>query len=182
MSQIQNPAAAGGGRGGSGNAGRTADDVYRRLAPVVLGYLRAQGALEPEDLLGDVFVRVVKGLPRFRGDDAALRRWVFTIAHARIIDARRRSARRRVVFVAEPESLTGDTISDGALPDPDLVRALAALTPDQRDVVALRFVADLAIRDVARLTGKRPGAVKALQARALDRLAVVLSDVPAPHS
>ena len=44
---------------------------------------------------------------------------------------------------------------------------LAVLSPDQRDVVLLRIVADLSVEDVARLLGKREGAVKALQHRAL---------------
>jgi RNA polymerase sigma-70 factor (ECF subfamily) len=44
------------------------------------------------------------------------------------------------------------------------------LTDDQREVVVLRFVADLAVKDVARILGKRQGAVKMLQARGLERL------------
>ena len=47
---------------------------------------------------------------------------------------------------------------------------LAVLSPDQRDVVLLRIVADLSVEEVARLTGKREGAVKALQHRALAAL------------
>jgi len=69
-------------------------DLYRQLAPAVLGYVRSQGAAEPEDLLGEIFLQVVRDIGRFRGDEAALRRWVFTIAHHRLIDARRRSQRR----------------------------------------------------------------------------------------
>jgi RNA polymerase sigma-70 factor (ECF subfamily) len=44
------------------------------------------------------------------------------------------------------------------------------LSDDQREVVVLRFVADLAVKDVARIVGKRQGAVKMLQARGLERL------------
>ena len=47
---------------------------------------------------------------------------------------------------------------------------LAVLSPDQRDVVLLRIVADLSVEEVARLLGKREGAVKALQHRALAAL------------
>src|SRR3954471_6694243 len=69
-------------------------DLYRELAPAVLGYLRGSGAAEPEDLLGDVFVAVLRGLPNCGGDPAAVRRWVFTVAHHRLIDERRRRTTR----------------------------------------------------------------------------------------
>ena len=54
---------------------------------------------------------------------------------------------------------------------PELVRALGRLTAEQREVVALRFVADLPIDAVAALTGRKANAVKALQHRALEALA-----------
>ena len=47
---------------------------------------------------------------------------------------------------------------------------LAVLSPDQREVVLLRIVADLSVEEVARLLDKREGAVKALQHRALAAL------------
>ena len=157
-----------------------AADLYRRFAPAVLGYVRSQGAAEPEDLLGEIFVQVVRDLPRFRGDDAAVRRWVFTIAHHRLVDAHRRSARR-------PTLVTDPLPERAAVPppdpfDPDLIRALAALTADQREVVALRFVADLPIDAVTAVTGRSRGAVKALQHRALERLGEQLGEGWSPLS
>src|SRR5215207_2826438 len=68
--------------------------AYRDLAPAVLGYLRAQRARDPEDLLGEVFLQVTRDISRFRGDRDDLRRWVFTIARHRLIDDYRRRARR----------------------------------------------------------------------------------------
>lgn len=142
--------------------------LYRQLAPAVLGYLRAQQVPDPEDTLGEVFVQVVRDLPRVRGDDAAVRRWVFTLAHHRAVDAHRRRHRR-------PESLVADAPDRpepaGPAPlDRALLDALGRLTDDQRAVVALRFVADLPLEVVAEVLGRRVGAVKALQHRALARL------------
>jgi RNA polymerase sigma-70 factor (ECF subfamily) len=146
-----------------------AGEAYRRLAPAVLGYLRAQGAPDPEDLVGEVFLNVARDLPRFKGDDDALRRWVFTIAHNRLLDARRRAARRpQTARVPLPE-VASPPPADPL--DPDLVAALSTLTPEQREVVVMRFVADLSLDDVARITGRKVGAVKALQHRALEMLA-----------
>ena len=164
--------ADGGGRGRSvfrRGPRREAGDVYRALAPAVLGYLRAERAPDPDDVLGDVFVHVVKDLPRFRGDDAALRRWVFTIAHHRLVDARRRSQRRPALSDASVPDRSAGPESAGPV-DPALLAALARLTPEQREVVVLRFVADLPTDAVAKLTRRSPGAVKALQHRALATL------------
>jgi RNA polymerase sigma-70 factor (ECF subfamily) len=143
--------------------------VYRALAPAVLGYLRARGAREPEDLLGEVFLQVARDLGRFEGDDAALRRWVFSIAHNRLIDeGRRRERRPRTVG---PEHLPDHAAADDPEPsDPELLAALANLTSEQQEVLTLRFVADLPIEQVAGIMRRRVGAVKALQHRALENL------------
>jgi RNA polymerase sigma-70 factor (ECF subfamily) len=154
--------------------------VYRDLAPSVLGYLRSQGASDPEDLLGETFLQVVRDVRRFRGDEAALRRWVFTIAHHRLIDARRRSRRRPALAESPVPELPAAATPEPF--DPQLVEALAALTAEQRDVVTLRFVADLPIEAVAAVTGRSPGAVKALQHRALDALARQLGQGWSPVS
>ena len=55
--------------------------LYRDLAPAVTGYLRLHGAAEPDDLASETFIGVFTSLSGFAGDEAALRGWVFTIAH-----------------------------------------------------------------------------------------------------
>lgn len=150
-----------------------AGDVYRALAPAVLGYLRAQGAREPEDLLGEVFLQVTRYLPRFRGDESDLRRWVFTIARHRLVDDQRRRARRPQIASTQVPDLEAPPPA-GPL-DSDLVAALGRLTPEQREVVVLRFVADLSLEEVADVVKRNVGAVKALQHRALATLARILT-------
>lgn len=153
---------------------RDPGDVYRELAPAVLGYLRSQHVDDPEDVLGEVFHGVARDLARFQGDAAALRRWVFTIAHHRLVDDRRRRSARREELRSEPPEREAPPSPRPI--DPDLLDALRRLTPDQREVVALRFVADLPLRHVAEITGRPVGAVKALQARALANLRNLLAD------
>ena len=152
---------------------RDAATVYTELAPAVLGYLRAQRVPDAEDLLGEVFVQVARDVHRVRGGDESVRRWVFTVARHRVIDEARRRARR--------PPLSGEPVPDIAAPpqedtlDPALAAALDELTPDQREVVVLRFVADLSLTDVARITRRPVGAVKSLQHRALSQLSVAVS-------
>ena len=68
--------------------------LYRDLSPAVSGYLRLHGAAEPDDLASETFIGVFTGLAGFSGDEDALRAWVFTIAHRRLVDDWRRSSRR----------------------------------------------------------------------------------------
>jgi RNA polymerase sigma factor (sigma-70 family) len=147
-------------------------EIYDDLAPVVLGYLRANRAPDPEDVLGEVFLQVARDISRFEGDDRGFRSWVFTIAHHRLIDARRHSARRPVELTAEPPEPRGraDDAADEALrkiSSKEVQRVLATLSEDQRAVLLLRVIGDLSIEEVAKAVGKRPGAVKALQRRGL---------------
>jgi RNA polymerase sigma-70 factor (ECF subfamily) len=151
----------------------TAGDAYRALAPHVLAYLRAQRVGDPEDILGEVFLQVARDIKRFEGDAAGLRRWVFAIAHNRVLDARRRQARRPQISHGDvPERSDGTPLPEAL--DPVLLAALASLTADQREVVLLRFVADLSLEDVAKLTKRNVGAVKALQHRGLENLGRIL--------
>jgi RNA polymerase sigma-70 factor, ECF subfamily len=153
--------------------------VYRDLSAAVLGYLRAAGAADPEDTLGEVFLQVARDLTGFRDadDPEALRRWVFTIARNRVLDAARRARRQPTVVPGDVPEREAPPVEDDI--DPALVAALRALTDDQREVLALRFVADLALDDVATLTGRSVGAVKALQHRALENLRSAVSpEVP----
>lgn len=162
-------------------AARRGDDpawarLYGQLAGPLLGYLRGQGANDPEDLVGEVFLDVVRGLPRFDGDEAGFRAWVFTIAHRRLTDQRRTRGRRRTdpVDTADLEaampavSLEPDVI--GRLTTEAVVTLLRTLTDDQREVLLLRLVGGLTTVEVAHLTGRDPEAVKGLAKRGLAQL------------
>jgi RNA polymerase sigma factor (sigma-70 family) len=152
-------------------------DLYRGSAPAVFGYLRARGASEPGDLLGEVFLQVVRDLHRFRGGEREFRAWVFRIAHNRLVDDVRRRRRRPNEEPIEDFAAEGARVADGeeealaALADQHVRRIFSHLSPDQQSVLLLRILGDLTVEQVARVLGKRPGAVKALQRRGLATLA-----------
>ena len=155
--------------------------LYRELQPRVLRYLAAREPREAEDLASDVWLDVARGLGRFRGDEVGFRAWVFTIARRRLLDLNRKAAvRGRTALPPEligGERIAGD-VEDEAIAALETERAIAriaTLPKDQADVVLLRVVADLGVADVARIVGKRPGAVRALQLRALRNLARTIS-------
>ena len=66
------------------------EQLYRAMAGQVSSYLRWHRATDPDGLTNDVFAQVHRNLPRFTGDEQGFRSWVFTIAHHRMIDDRRR--------------------------------------------------------------------------------------------
>lgn len=148
--------------------------LYDDLAPVVTGYLRLHGAAHPDDVASETFIGVFRNLPQFTGDEDAFRSWVFTIAHRRLLDERRRAARRPPTRAIDLEpQIEGGNVEDDALVglgDQWVRDVLAHLTDDQRDVLLLRVVADLSVDQTAAAMGRRPGAVRALQHRAVKAL------------
>lgn len=148
--------------------------LYGELAGPVLGYLRRQGSRQAEDLLGEVWLQIARNIGTFEGDEAGFRSWVFTVAHHRVIDERRRRTRKPEELVAdvdEPGSwdLTAETAIDRVATD-RVQEMIERLVPAQRDVLLLRIVGGLTIPEIAEALGKRVGAVKALQRRGLEAL------------
>lgn len=149
--------------------------IYRKLAPSVAGYLRAQGAGEPEDLTGEVFLQVIRAARSFRGEGTAFRSWVFSIAHNKLIDDRRRRIRRPAspVWSHPEDSLAPGNVEDEALQNLSVGRVrrlIEQLTPDQAEVLLLRILGGMSLPEVARTVGKSLTAVKALQRRGLASL------------
>lgn len=151
-------------------AGWAFERLWRSLAPSVAGYLRTQGAEDPDGLTSEVFLGVFKGIRAFSGDEKEFRTWVFTIAHRRLVDDHRRRSRRprHEPLDDGDHSITVESAEADALRRLSIERVEAlceGLVPDQRDVVLLRIVGGLTVDEVARTIGKSPGAVKALQRR-----------------
>ncbi len=156
-------------------AGWAFEVLYRDLSPVVTGYLRLHGAAEPDDLASETFLGVFTGLATFRGDEEALRSWVFTIAHRRLIDDWRRRSRRPQLTDddADLALLPGGDAEEDALMrvgTEDVHQMCAGLPDDQRSVLLLRVLADLTVEQVAGVMGRSVGSVKALQRRGLRTL------------
>src|SRR5690349_20119683 len=61
-------------------------EIWQRHAAAVTGYLRGRGSAEPDDMTSEVFLAVFERLRVFHGDDVALRSFVFTIAHHKMVD------------------------------------------------------------------------------------------------
>jgi len=153
--------------------------LYERHMPAVHRYLRLQLG-DPhlaDDLTQDVFVNAFRaiGRLRWRGD---VRPWLVRCARNRLVNHYRDTARRPADPLAAPTSdhqaprpsaaATRDFDSlEARLELAQAVAALDALTSAQREVLALRFGAELSVAETAHATGRTQSAVKQLQAAAL---------------
>ena len=149
--------------------------LYEDLVRPVAAYVRARGVRDVDDLTSEVFLAVFTSVGRFTGGQEQFRSWVFTIARRRLVDHWRSSSRTVPQEPYEPDDDDRSTESAenqalDALGEERTLQLLARLTDDQREVLVLRIVADLTVEQVAEVVGKRPGAVKALQRRALSTL------------
>jgi RNA polymerase sigma-70 factor (ECF subfamily) len=156
-------------------------ELFRAYQPPLLRYLRAQEPSMADDLASEVWVSVARQMQRFVGDEAGFRSWLFTIGRCRLIEHRRKAARRRTDPM--PDDLLDAAMERGLDGDPavlvldrlgvrDAIDTLIAdLSPDQAEAVLLRVVAGLDVTEVARIMDRSPGSVRVLCHRALRRLA-----------
>ena len=154
--------------------------LWRDANPALLRYLRVLAPENAEDIAAETWMHVIRGLPRFVGDESAWRAWLFTTARRRLID----QARLHKRHPAEPL----DDIGPGEMPSaPDAAQvamdniatesalALVARLPSQQaEVIMLRVVAGLDTEAVATLLGKSPGNVRVIAHRALKKLESLL--------
>jgi RNA polymerase sigma-70 factor (ECF subfamily) len=155
----------------------TFEQLYRAISPRLHRFVRRAEPSEADDISAEVWLSMIRYLPWFRGDAAGFEALVFTIARRRIVDHRRRRARRRTEPVSidslpeqagdeEPELQAIDQLCTRAALH-ELIRLLPAA---QVDVVVLRVVHGLPVERVAAMLGRSAGNVRILQHRALKRL------------
>jgi RNA polymerase sigma factor (sigma-70 family) len=154
--------------------------LWRDYAPAVAAFLRARGSRDPDDLTSEVFLAVFDQLARFTGGEPEFRSFVFSIAYRRLTDELRRRSRRGDTAEWSPQNdprraPSAEEVAHARQGDASALDLLDGLPEDQRNVMVLRIVADLTVEQVADALGKRPGAVKALQRRALESLRKNLS-------
>lgn len=150
--------------------------LWRELQPRLLRYLRVLGCADPDDVASETWLQIVRDLDTFEGSEEDFRRWLFTVARNRAIDAGRARQRRRTTAMAPAFDGMADErpVEDQAL---DLIsarqaaRMLTQLPDYQAEVVALRVLAGLDAPAVASILGKSPGAVRVALHRGLRALA-----------
>lgn len=150
-------------------------------------WLRVRDHALAEDLTGEVFMRMVAELPRYQNRDLPFRAWLYRIAHNLVVDNYRTDKSHmslpleQVILHANPATHP-DVMTDQALTIERVQQALDNLDPAQREVVELRFLAGLSLKDAAATLNKTVAAVKSLQHRGLSTLRILLTETPHPSA
>jgi RNA polymerase sigma factor (sigma-70 family) len=153
--------------------------LYAEHAQPLFGFL-AYRTGEPalaEDLLADTFERALRARSRYDRRKGSERSWLYAIALNCVRDqARRRSAEQRALQRSSPEHAAPVAAGlEGVEGRDELTRALAALSEDEREAIALRFGADLTIPEMATVTGELFTTLQGRVYRALRKLREELS-------
>ena len=146
--------------------------LYDHFAPRLRRFLRRQvrGEDHVEDLVQQVFVKMIEALPRYRATGVPFGAWVFRVARNLVIDERRTAHPSEPIEIVADHAAAGEDPLVAAIRADDRARLLAAidrLPADQRDVLVWRFLAELSPTETAALMGRTSEAVRALQHRAI---------------
>lgn len=149
--------------------------LYSEYAEPLLGFLvyRTGDRALAEDLLADTFERVLRARRPFDRRKASEKTWLYAIAVNLLRDNARRSAvrSRALERVAVGDHVHTDQREFDAVEQRDsLQAALARLSGEEREVVALRYGADLTVPEIAKLTHEKLSTVEGRVYRALRKL------------
>jgi len=152
--------------------------IYRYL------YYRTGDVQTAEDLTSEVFLKMVRALPSYRSGTVPFQAWLFQIARNMAIDHYRRN--QHYTLVELDDNMNGedpdlDHLIDLNLTSADLVEGLKQIEETQRDVLLLRFIEGMAIKETAAVLHKSIDAVKALQYRGLLALKKLLNHLEMDH-
>lgn len=148
--------------------------LYAEHAQGLFGFLtyRTGDRILAEDLVADTFERVLRSRSRFDPRKGKQKTWIYAIA----MNLLRDSARRRQTEERALEHVTVGAGPDHAFPHDELddrdqlKRAMEGLSPEERDVIALRFGADLPVKEIAATIGESMTTTEGRLYRALRKL------------
>jgi RNA polymerase sigma-70 factor (ECF subfamily) len=144
------------------------DRVYRYI------YYRTANRTETEDLTEQVFLQAWAAIERFRWQGKPFLAWLYTVAHNVVVDWRRRAAPTQSLDTADApidvESPSATHAMSQWIDAELLANAIKRLTPEQQQVITLKFIDGFETAHIARIMDKREGTIRALQLRALQSL------------
>jgi len=162
-------------------------ELYQRFNLPVFRYLyyRVGDTQIAEDLTSEVFLRMLRFIGGFEPPSTSFQAWLFQIARNLANDHFRKAGARPLMPLDENMKAAHEDLdmsTDRSLTSEKLRRAMDKLTEDQRDVIVLRFVAQMPIAEVAQTLNKSEDAVKGLQRRSLLALRDLLSEMEVSYA
>jgi RNA polymerase sigma-70 factor (ECF subfamily) len=159
--------------------------IYDQYVDLVFRYAyhRLGDRALAEDLTSETFVRALRRLASLTYQGRDVGAWLVTITRNLILD-HLKSSRHRMEVVTD-DLRQADRATDGPedtvldrLTSATLLRCVRQLGAEQQECVVLRFLHGLSVAETAEIMGKNEGAIKALQHRAIRRLATLLPEDP----
>lgn len=163
-------------------------EIYDRNVATIFRFIYARTGNHAlaEDLTSETFLRALRGIDRFTWQGRDPGAWLITIARNLITDhykSSRYNLERPTPDMRDAERVDHDPAADpeaaaiAYLTSTELLRAVRQLTPDQRECIVLRFLLNFSVAATAEAMNKEPGAIKALQFRAIRALHQRLPDL-----
>lgn len=153
--------------------------LYQTYLTPIYHYVYSQmgNREETEDMTSEVFLKMVRNLPNFRGE-ASFKNWLYKIAKNTLADYWRRHYKKPMVYMEEVLEI--NLVSQSNPVEEDIekelaekekkVRKILELLPDNyREVLKLRFLKDYTLKEIAQALKISIGNVKVLQYRALKK-------------
>jgi RNA polymerase sigma-70 factor (ECF subfamily) len=152
------------------------EEYFDRIAWYI--YTRLGDKNEAENLAGDVFLNALEYLKSYKERGIPMQAWLFRIAHKVFVDYLRKRGRNPVVPIdnvmiaasEDPAATAEENIEMGKVKS-----AMQNLTPEQREVVRLRFLGGLSSKEVGYILKKSDGAVREMQRAAIEKLRKMLT-------
>ncbi|MFC2009426.1 sigma-70 family RNA polymerase sigma factor [Chloroflexota bacterium] len=157
----------------------TLASLYDKYFDKIAGYVfvRLGNRAIAEDLAGEVFLKALESLDSYNERGIPMQSWLFKIAHNLVIDYRRKEFRREVVPI-DSVQIADDTdiqeMAETSVERERVSKALDQLTPEQRQVIELRFFGELTSDETGKVLNKKSGAVRQMQSSALKSLRRIL--------
>ena len=147
------------------------ENYYDKIVRYI--FIRINDQSEAENLGGDVFLRALQSLDSYRGRPQQMIAWLFSIARNLVVDHVRKMSKRQEISIDEVEIPDKHNIGEALEKKSELERlsqVVKQLTPAQREVIGLRFFAELSSAEVGKILGKSSGAVREMQRAAIETL------------
>jgi len=147
------------------------DEYFDRIAHYI--YVRIGDRNEAEDLAGDVFGKALESLKSYKERGIPMQAWLFRIAHNALVDHLRKKGRVTTVPIEGVTIMTREdpvAVTEKNIEMEKVSEAMQKLTPEQREVVQLRFFGGLSSKEVGAILRKSDGAVREMQRAAVEKL------------
>lgn len=153
--------------------------IYRRYVEPIYHFarLRLGDAQAAEDITSLVFEKLLSSLAEGKGPRQHLRGWLFQVARNAIYDSYGKVQSLPIETLdnwESPETITAESALIASHDAESLRKAIGELSPDQQEILLLRFDQQLSLQETADILGKNINTVKALQFRAVNRLRELL--------